>query len=242
MLHGIDISNWQKGLVIPEALDFAIFKATGGTGFVDRHCDKWIQDCKRKGILWGFYHFAGDGWTPNPENEAAFFYEYTKGYVGDGIPVLDIEDERIPDWGDYAQRFVDKYHAITNVYPWIYCSQAYLHRFNGYPITETCGLWLANYPDNKVRGLKNVPDVSINPSPWAFAAAWQFSANGALDCWDGPLDLDVAYMDASAWHKYANPVGSIEHTQILQAPTETADKPTWTLENSKVRVDITLKS
>lgn len=242
MLHGIDISNWQKGLTIPERLDFAIVKATGGTGFIDRCCDGWIQQCRAKGVLWGFYHFAGDGWTPKPEDEAVWFYNNTKEYTGAGIPVLDIEDSRIDDWGTYSQRFVDKYHAITGIWPMIYTSAGYLHCFDGYPLVDNCGLWVAGYPDNKVRGLNDVPSFPYSVNPWPFAAIWQYTSNGATDFWDDPLDLNVAYMDATAWHKYANPVASIEHTQAMQIPADPVrDEPTWTLENGHVRVDITLK-
>lgn len=239
MLHGIDISNWQKGISMPDFLDFCIVKATEGTTFVDPRCDGYVQQCRRKGIRFGFYHFAN---SAEPEAQAAFFAEHTQGYSREGIPVLDIESDKIKDWGAFSQRFVDKYHAITNVWPWIYCSAAYLARFTGYPLVEHCGLWIAGYPDNKIRGLNDVPSFAYKSDPWAFAAAWQFTSNGAVDFWDEPIDLDVAFLDAQAWQKYADPVGNIEHTQELDVPTEPArPDPTWTLENSKVRVDITLK-
>ena len=241
MLHFIDVSNWQKGLTLPEGkIDACIVKATEGTTFVDRYCDGFIQQCKRKGLLYGFYHFAT---SAEPEEQASFFAEHTQGYSLEGIPVLDIESDRIEDWGAFAQRFVDKYHAITTVWPWIYCSAGYLARFAGYPLISTCGLWVAGYPDNKIRGIKDVPDFRYKVSPWKFAAAWQYTSNGAVDFWDEPVDLDVAWMDATAWHKYANPIGSVEHTQQLEVPGPSPDPqvPTWTLENGHVRVDITLK-
>ena len=248
MLHGIDISNWQRGLKIPETLDFAIMKATGGTGFVDPCCDNWVQECKSKGILWGFYHFAGDGWTPKPEEEAAWFYENTKNYVGEGIPVLDIEDTRISDWGTYSQRFVDKYHAITGVYPMIYASASTLSKFNGYPLVETCGLWIAGYPDSRMREIGDVPKFNYDVSPWKFAAIWQYSSNGKITNCDGAVDLNVAYMDREAWKLYATS-GNNDSTEVditTQWPSVNADEATnaekkWHFENSKVSVDVKLK-
>lgn len=84
-------------MTVPERIDFCIVKATEGFRYVDPCCDGFVQQCKRKGILYGFYHFARNN---DPEQEAAFFWEHTKGYVREGIPVLDIEDEKIPDWGE----------------------------------------------------------------------------------------------------------------------------------------------
>lgn len=242
MLHGIDIANWQKGLVIPESIDFAIMKATGGTGYVDPCCDNWVQECKRKGILWGFYHFACDGYNPDPEAEAVFFYRNTKNYVGEGIPILDIEDERISDWGNYAQRFVDKYHACSGVWPMVYTAASYLTRFYGYPLVDLCGLWIAGYPSSRERWIGDVPDFPYGVEPWAFAAIWQYTGDGLISGYDGYVDLNVAFMDRRAWGLYANPSQS-GNTSELQEPSEPPSKETrkWTFENSKIKVDVELK-
>lgn len=238
MLHGIDISNWQKGIQLPESLDFCICKATEGFRYVDPYCDGFIQQAISKGILFGFYHFARNN---DPEKEATFFRNNTKGYELIGIPVLDIEDEKIEDWGGYAQRFVDKYHAITSVYPIIYTSAAMLPKFKGYPLVDNCGLWLAGYPDARERGLKDVPSFPYDPSPWKFAAIWQYTSNGWISCWDEPLDLDVAYMDASAWKQYANPDGSAGQTQVIQTPIESPKGKHYHFGNNVIDIDVTIK-
>lgn len=238
MLHGIDISNWQKGLQLPERLDFAIFKATEGFRYVDPYCDGFVQQATKKGILFGFYHFARNN---DPEKEAVFFRNNTKGYELLGIPVLDIEDDNIADWGRYAQRFVDKYHAITGVYPMIYASASTLSRFSGYPLVEACGLWVAGYPDSKERGLKDVPKFPYEVSPWKFAAIWQYTSNGWISTWNEPIDLDVAYMDASAWKKYANPDGSAGQTQAIQTPIEGPKGKHYHFGNNVIDIDVTIK-
>lgn len=241
MLYGIDISNWQAGLVLPESLDFAIMKATGGTGYVDPCCDDWISDCKRKGILFGFYHFACDGYNPDPEKEALYFYRNTAQYVHHGIPILDIEDDRIDDWGNYSQRFIDKYHACTGVWPIVYTSASCLPRFYGYPIVELCGLWIAGYPDMRRRDFNSIPVFPYTVQPWDFASIWQYTSNGKLDWYDGELDLNVAYMDRTAWMKYANPNGNISDTQEMQTPIENDSSRHWSFENGKIKVDVELK-
>ena len=241
MLHGIDISNWQKGLQLPESLDFCIVKATEGFRYVDPYCDGFVQQAISKGILFGFYHFARNN---DPEKEAVFFRNNTKGYELLGIPVLDIEDEAIADWGNYAQRFVDKYHAITGVYPVVYCSAANLRRFNGYPLCDTCGLWVAGYPDARERTLKDIPKFCYDVSPWKFAAIWQYTANGWLNNWDEPVDMDVAYMDASAWKLYANPntadIGNtVQMPTAIPVPDDSAKG--FHFENGVIEVDVRLK-
>ena len=238
MLHGIDISNWQKGITLPESLDFCIVKATEGFRFVDPYCDGFVQQCIKKGILFGFYHFARNN---NPETEAMFFRNNTKGYELLGIPVLDIEDENIADWGNYAQRFVDKYHAITGVYPMVYCSAASLARFNGYPLVDTCGLWVAGYPDNIERGLKDIPKFPYDIAPWKFAAIWQYTSNGWITCCDVPLDLDVAYMDRDAWKRYANPDGYSGQTIVMPSPTQGPSDKRYHFSNRLLDVDVTIK-
>ncbi len=243
MLNGIDISNWQKGLRIPESLDFAIMKATGGTGYVDPCCDEWVNECKRKGILWGYYHFAGDGYKPDAEAEAVFFWQHTKGYSKKGVPILDIEDERISNWGDYAQRFVDKYHACSGVYPIIYASASTLSRFRGYPLVDACDLWIAGYPDGAARAVGDVPRFPYKVSPWAYAAIWQYTSNGRIDGWSGGVDADIAYMDERAWHLYADPDYVENPTQVMPVVTTPQDRDSrsWSFENSHVKVDVTLK-
>lgn len=239
MLHGIDISNWQKGLQLPEDLDFCICKATEGFRFVDPCCDGFVQQCVRKGILFGFYHFARNN---IPEDEAVHFRNNTKGYELIGVPVLDIEDSAIQDWGSWAQRFVDKYHAITGVYPMIYTSASMLPRFVGYQLTKTCGLWIAGYPDAKERTLHDVPVFPYSCAPWPFVAIWQYTSNGWIGTFDEPVDMDIAYMDASAWKRYANPIGTSDATMALPSPEPSPEQAkSFHFENDIVSLDIRLK-
>lgn len=242
MLHGIDISNWQEGMKIPEGLDFCVCKATEGISFVDLCCDGFVQQCRRKGILFGFYHFMSKA---DPEKQALFFLEHTQGYNLQGIPVLDIESSLIPDWGSYAQRFVDKYHAATGVYPIIYASASTLGRFSGYPLVDDCGLWVAGYPDGKIRGLGDVPKFPYDVSPWKFAAIWQYSSTGRVTNWNENIDLDVAYMDPTAWKLYANH-DALRPDVTIPMPTPTdsdndSDGKRWHFENSHVSVDVKLR-
>ena len=164
-MHGIDVSNWQGGLIPSQLdIDFCICKATEGTGFVDSYCDGFIQDCKANGILWGFYHFNGQG---NPEAEAQFFYDNTRDYFGHGIPVLDYEVETYND-RDWAERFIAEVHELSGVWPLLYTSASWLPKFYGSWLPEKCGLWLAGYPYPAATWTDD--DIPYDISPWTFAA------------------------------------------------------------------------
>ena len=90
-MNGFDISNHQAGLDltrIADPWDFAIMKATGGTGFVDPCCDPWVQQCKALGKKRGFYHFGDDGYGWNPSKEAAFFNQLGRTPKTDGLVAM----------------------------------------------------------------------------------------------------------------------------------------------------------
>lgn len=199
MLKGIDISNWQAGLNINNLdIDFVIVKATEGIGFVDWCCDEWIQQAKEKGIKWGFYHFANNN---DPITEAEFFVENCRDYFGYGIPVLDIEDNNISNWGLYAELFTRRVHELTNVYPMIYTSAYALNKFAGYECVDNCGLWCAGYPYPYPTWTND--EFPYDYQPWDFVAIWQFTSSLCLTGYNGNLDGDYAYMDSNAWDKYA---------------------------------------
>lgn len=208
-LKGIDISHWQSGLCLDYLdVDFVIVKATEGVYYVDQSCDGFIQDAIRLGKLWGFYHYANNN---EPELDARFFVDNTINYFGHGIPVLDIEDSEIDNWGDYANRFVNEVYNLTGVWCMIYTSAGYLKCFEGYECVNNCGLWCAGYPYPATDWRDS--DFPYSCYPWEFVAIWQFTSSLNLDGYDGNLDGDYAYMDADAWGKY---VGD-SHT-VIQEP------------------------
>lgn len=199
MLRGIDISNWQGGLNLHKLdIDFAIMKATEGLNFVDDFCDEWVMQAKQKGIKWGFYHFARNN---DPVSEADFFIKHTKNYFKHGIPVLDIEDSSIPNWGEYADKFCKRVHDKTKVWPIIYCSAGMLPYFEGYNVPERCGLWVAGYPYPARTWNKDV--VPYNLYPWGTCVIWQFTSSLNIGGYNGDLDGNKAYITRSQWDRYA---------------------------------------
>ena len=195
-MKGIDISNWQAGEQ-PSAydIDFCICKATEGNNFVDGFCDGFIQDCIENDILFGYYHFASSNY---PEEEAKFFWNNTLGYAGKGIPVLDYEVWGRNDDVSWCERFMNKYHEISGVWPILYISASRCGAFENSFIPQKCGLWVAGYPMEYTEFISEDTNLPYNIYPWSFAAIWQFTSS----LW-GKFDGDIAYMDKVAWMKYA---------------------------------------
>lgn len=197
-LKGIDISNWQAGInlaAVAQNVDFVIVKATEGIGFVDKQCDKFFQEAKRLGKKLGFYHFAR---TNNAVAEADFFYQNTKNYFGQAIPVLDWEVDDSVAW---VNEFVNRIHELSGIWPWVYANP---WRFNQGTVNLNCGRWIAGYPyaiTDVAYGIKNPMPSSYKPKN-GIVCAWQFTSSCRIAGYNGTLDANVFYGDAAAWDAY----------------------------------------
>lgn len=203
-MKGIDVSNWQPKLNIAKltGIDFVVAKATEGLNFKDPYFKKFMGQAYRKKLCRGLYHFA----RPNDaEKEAAYFYKAVKKYVGKCVMVLDIEDNSIPDPSGWARRFTKKFHALSGVWPVLYMSSSYLQAYfkddDGKYLAKKCGLWIAGYPKTYTTYPNTVCPYNI--APWEVLAMWQFTDCGIVQGSQYRLDLDYAYMDKTAWMKYA---------------------------------------
>lgn len=215
-MRGIDISNWQDGLTIYNIdVDFCICKATEGLGYTDPTCDGFIQECKDKGVLWGFYHFAREN---EPEDEAEYFYDECRDYFNHGIPVLDYETENY-DNAQWCERFLNRLHELSGVWAVLYISASRCSQYSGSWVPERCGLWIAGYPW-EMNSYDEAGEMPYDVSPWDFATIWQFTSSLYLSGYGSSLDGDIAYMDADAWMKYAN-----ASDEPQPAPTPTPATP-----------------
>lgn len=198
-MYGIDVSSWQEGLVFSDLqIDFGIVKATEGTDYVNPFCDSWVSELINLKKPFGTYHFATG---ENPEKEAEFYYRSCTGYIGKGIFALDFEIN-VSNTKDYCERFLSRFHDLSDIWPLVYVSASRLPEFKGSWIPEKCGLWLAGYPKTYTWWTND--DCPYDCSPWAFVAIWQFTSSLIIPGWFSKLDGNVAYMNAAAWSKYAN--------------------------------------
>lgn len=211
-LRGIDVSAYQGGLDINAVnIDFAIMKATGGTGYVNPFCDKHYQQAKNGNKLRGVYHYYSDGYGgDDPIGEANFFVDNIQGYIGDAILVLDWERGGNPFVGDVskAKAWLDHVYVRTGVRPIVYMSLSLIRELDWSSVINAgYGLWCAAYIYNNTPIYNFNMDSNKDPNPhWDGTVndvLWQFTSTGRLDGYGGNLDCNFFYGDANAWHAYA---------------------------------------
>ena len=200
----IDVSSWQTGInVTNTGAEIVVAKATEGLTYVNPDCDRIVQDALTAGQGVGVYHFAH---TENDaKQEAQHFINNTRGYINKGIvPILDWEPNA--PWNtNWALTWLRTVEAAWDTKPIIY---TYQYVENSYDWTnvvrENYGLWIASYTldDTPIYGF-NPPAAQPTLYHWPFAVAWQYTANGHINGWNGRLDLSVVYGDLNTWHAYA---------------------------------------
>lgn len=203
-MNGIDIASYQAGIDFAKVpCDFVIIKATQGTSYVNPDCNRAYANAKANGKLIGLYHYASG---ENAINEADYFIRNIENYVGSAVLALDWESAQNSTFGKndvaYCKAFLDRVYQKTGVRPLIYMSQSVTNVHNWKSVASDYGLWVARYPNNNPTGYRNTKDYG-NIGAWQFAAIYQYTSKGQLTGWSGNLDLDIAYMDKSAWQKYA---------------------------------------
>mgnify|MGYP004603052739 FL=1 len=202
-MKGIDIADWQKNLNLDSIeYDFVIIKGTQGTNYVNTFCDAFVQKAIKAGKLWGFYHFMN---MDDPTKQADHFYQNCKNYFGKGIPVLDYEDGgRIGT--DGAKKFLDRIYALTGVRCLLYTYRNLTKEEDWSKIAPNHALWVAQYANENQTGYQDspwLPDGGFGA--WNTCVMHQYSSHGRLSGYNGNLDLDIAFMDAAAWSRYAKP-------------------------------------
>lgn len=200
----IDVSSWQTGInTTTTGAEIVVAKATEGPTYVNPDCDRVVQDALTAGQGVGVYHFAH---TENDaKQEAQHFINNTRGYINKGIvPILDWEPNA--PWNtNWALTWLRTVEAAWGTKPIIY---TYQYVENSYDWTnvvrENYGLWIASYTlgDTPIYGF-NPPAAQPTLYHWPFAVAWQYTANGHINGWNGGLDLSVVYGDLNTWHTYA---------------------------------------
>ena len=217
-LKGIDISNHQRGLDLSKIdCDFVIIKATEGKSHVDQYCDGFFQQALSLGKKLGVYHFANNS-DNTAKQEADWFINNTRGYIGKAIPVLDWEDD-VTDNVPWALEWLQRVEQAYGCKPLIYMSESVVNRYDWSPVANAnYGIWVAKYRDNlpdynyDMSKAGNMPSIKY----WSTMALWQWTSTGRLNGWNGNLDCDVFYGDAAAWDKY---VGSGLSSNTPSNPT-----------------------
>ena len=216
-LKFVDVySGSAAGLEVNPNAQGTIVKATQGTSYVNPRCNGQYANAKKAGRLLGIYHYASGG---SPVEEARYFINNIKNYVGEAVLILDWESYQNSAYGStiWSKQFTDEVHRLTGVYPLVYASISALGQVAS--CASTCGLWVSGYPTNNHSW--DVPDFNAyckrfgySIAPWKTYTLWQFTG--------GDMDRSVAAVDAAGWKKIANPSGKADPTPAPSKPSKPA--------------------
>jgi GH25 family lysozyme M1 (1,4-beta-N-acetylmuramidase)/LysM repeat protein len=196
LLPGIDVSDWQGEInwdaVAQAGYEFAIAKATEGTGFVAHSFARNWAGIKGVGMVRGAYHFARPD-SNAPSAEADFFVEQVGELEAGDLLALDLEagSGHLAGW---ALEWLNRVTELVGFGPLLYSSPGFLdgHGCTGNAELAEYGLWLASW-----RAMLPAP-----PSAWPFIGFWQHTdkagipgIQGACDgnFFNGPRDRLVLY-------------------------------------------------
>ncbi|WP_253611269.1 GH25 family lysozyme [Bifidobacterium pseudolongum] len=199
-MNGIDISSHQTGINLAAVpADFVIVKTTQGNWYVNPDADRAYQQAKKAGKLLGIYHYI-DG-RGGAAAEVDYFINNCRGYLGEALIAVDWEIDDNTQWGNtaYLEQVVRGIIEKTGIRPLIYGMQAGYAQLKSVADKLNCGLWVAQYANYEPTGYQAHP---WNEGAYGCAIR-QYTSAGRLPGYNGNLDLNIAYMDANAWMKYA---------------------------------------
>jgi len=195
--HGIDVSHWDNSIkwrsVKGNGVNFAIMKATEGTGFQDSKFKYNYKESKKAGVKRSAYHF----FRPNIDgySQANYFlnkiYKDGKKDFGDIVFAVDIEMTDYLDMScgtelgaDNLKAFLDQVRDMTGVVPMIYTNAGQWDSVVGSPSWggDTYPLWIAHWNQTGPTNL---------PPGWSDWLVWQCADDGQVSGINGNVDLNV---------------------------------------------------
>ena len=226
-LNGIDIASYQAGLDFSKVpCDFAIIKATQGTGYTNPDCVRAVEQAMSLGKGVGVYHYISGG---NAVAEADFFINSILNWIGKVMICLDWEFDQNSAWGNesYLEQVINQVIARTGVPPMIYAPASRYNQVAEVAKRHNCGLWIAQYADMNPTGYQNTP---WNEGAYTCAIR-QYSGSGRLNGWNGDLDLDKFYGSLDDFRKYYGSSSSAPSKPSTSGPSGTTlQLATWTME------------
>ncbi|QAS70610.1 1,4-beta-N-acetylmuramidase [Oenococcus sicerae] len=202
-LNGYDISNYQSGISNGTvAGNFVIVKATEGTAYINPAMANQVASTLKAGKRLGLYHFASVG---NAVDQANYFVKQIKSYLnGQSLLVLDWEGDAMNQGVAWAKTWLDTVYKLTGVRPLIYMSKSVTTKYNWSSVASNYGLWVAQYANDDPTGYQSSPWTDSNSyGAWSHPTIFQYTDNGSLTGYNGPLDLDIFYGDANYWNTLA---------------------------------------
>ena len=117
--------------------------------------------------------------------------------------------------------------ARTKIPPMIYVQASRYLEVAPVAQRNNCGLWIAQYADTNPTGWQDTP---WNEGSYTCAMR-QYSSNGRLNGWNGPLDLNKFYGSLDDFRKYYGSSSSAPSKPSTSGPSGTTlQLATWTME------------
>ena len=190
MLKGCDISHWQGKDFDISSEDFVIAKATEGKTYRDTCFLHNMEKALMLGKCIGAYHYARPE-NNNAKDEAAYFVDVVKPYIGKCLLALDWEGVALSYPIDWAVEWLKEVERLTGVKPLIYCSASYIPQCK--KVAENGnGCWVAKWSE-----------LAPNVKPtFTVMALWQHTSS--------PYDKNKFYGDKNTWQKYCESIYDTE--------------------------------
>lgn len=215
-MDGYDCAHpFQKDINTKDVpADFVIVKVGQGCHYVNPQWRQMIDGALSSGKLGGLYYY-GEG--KDAKAEAEHFVGLIRPYIGRVILAYDwegMQNGAFNKTGEvkYVRKIMEQVHAMTGVYPFLYCSQSVTLRRDWSSVAQHCPLWMAQYKSNSPQIGYTTPTGYGKSGAWKAPAIWQYSSRGRLAGYagnphnpDGNIDLDIAYITADEWRAYATP-------------------------------------
>ena len=212
MLKIIDISNWQ-GLpnfdqVKASGVQGVIIKASEGVNYRDPQLTRNQNECRRLGLLTGYYHYARPEYGNSPESEAQYFINQIWPLSEGEWVALDMEASNYADRVNWSKKFLDYLsNKLNGTKPLFYTYLAILQAANWKPLAEAnYGLWYAHYDFDADKINTSVPH-------WSVVAMKQYSSSGKVVGINGSIDMNTFFGDEANFKKYGYKSGALPPPQ-----------------------------
>lgn len=188
-MRGIDISHYQKGLDIEKLaggdLEFVILKITEGTDLQDGAAPDFYMAAKKAGIPVGGYCYSHALTAEAARAEARYIVETLRGFPAPLGLYLDMEaDEQLALSSGTLYEIIRAWCAeirSAGYTPGIYGSEGTLFaKISVNMLPAGCLVWVAKWSSS----------APITPCD-----LWQYSDQGSVPGYAGPVDTDAARSD-----------------------------------------------
>ncbi|WP_122646729.1 GH25 family lysozyme [Enterococcus mediterraneensis] len=183
----LDISEWQPPASInydklAKAVDGVIIRIQYGSNYIDKHYKTHINEFKKRGVPIAVYAWVRGSSYSDMETEAKDFYNRAKAY-NPTFWWLDVEEKSMSDMRGGVEKYRAKLKSLGAKKVGVYVANHLYASFN-LDTAKFDGIWIPTYGSNN--GQYN----GSNPTATSNYDIHQYTSNGKLNGYNGPLDLN----------------------------------------------------